>query len=244
MHQAQPVRLGGVETLGRHEVAPRGLLAQGLHHIGPDGGGQQAELGLTEAEAGRVHRDDDVGTGHQAHAAGVDIALHAGDDRHRAAVDRPEHVGQPRGVGVVFGPAVASHGLHPVQVGAGAEGLALGREHDGAQLGVLAQRGERGRQFGDQHFVEGVADLGAVQRDAGDGALGRDGQAGAHRGGVDGVERGDCPPAPRWVARNSARRASAARAASGLPPWCTPPASRPLGTSVRKRTGAVPSKPW
>ena len=44
------LRLGRAEALGGHEVAPRRLLAQRADHIRADGGRQQAEPGLAQAE--------------------------------------------------------------------------------------------------------------------------------------------------------------------------------------------------
>jgi hypothetical protein len=52
----------------------------------------------------------------------------------RAQVDGAQHLGQLQRIGLVFGVRVARHFLHPVQVGAGAEGGAIGRQHDGAQI--------------------------------------------------------------------------------------------------------------
>ena len=50
---------------------------------------------------------------------------------------------------------------------------------------------------------------------------------------------------PQVSCRNCASRSAAAARAAGSAPTCTPcPGWTPLGTSSRKRTGAVPSKPW
>jgi hypothetical protein len=102
VHQAQAVGLGGAEALGGGEVALGGALADGGDHIGRDGGRQQAQLGLAQAEVHAVGGHQHVAQRGQAHATGVAVALHAADDGHRALVDRPQHVGQGLGVGPVL----------------------------------------------------------------------------------------------------------------------------------------------
>ena len=57
---------------------------------------------------------------------------------------------------------------HPVQVGAGAEGTALARQHRDARRAVGADRLEGLVQRGDDLLVEGVVHLGPPECDGGD----------------------------------------------------------------------------
>jgi hypothetical protein len=93
--------------------------------------------------------------------------VHTPDDRHRALVQRPQHVGQFLRVSAVFLPAVVGHGAHPVQVRAGAEGLAVASQQHHAQVRVLVQAREGLGQRGDHAVVEGVAHVRAVEPDLG-----------------------------------------------------------------------------
>ncbi len=79
VHEADAQGLGGVKALAGQEVALPGAGTHGAQHVGGDGGRDQADLDLAEAEVGAVHADGHVAGRHQAQAAGVDIALHAGD---------------------------------------------------------------------------------------------------------------------------------------------------------------------
>ena len=81
-------------------------------------------------------------------------------------VDREEHRRRgPRVLHVVV-VRVARHLRHPRRIGAGTEDLARAAEHDHAQRGVLVRRFRPRRQVGNYSFVEGVAHIGPVQRDA------------------------------------------------------------------------------
>ncbi len=172
--EAHAMGLGRIEALGGDEVAPGGLLAHRADHVGTDGARQQAELRLGQAEVHALGRHQHVAHRRQPHAAGIAVALDAADHRQGAAVDGPEHVREARGVGVVLLPGVVGHRAHPVQVGTGAEGLAVSAEHHGAQAGLLSERGEGQRQLGDGFVVECVAHLGAVEEHPGDGAVALD----------------------------------------------------------------------
>ena len=132
VREAHRPRLGGAEALGGDEVAPRRLLAHGADDVRADRRRQQAEPRFAEAEGDAVGGDADVAHRREAEAAGVAVAVDAGDDRHRAAVHRPQHLGERRGVGAVLLPGVAADLAHEGQVGAGAERLAAAAEDDRA----------------------------------------------------------------------------------------------------------------
>ena len=174
VHEADAPRLGRAEAFGGEEVAVRRARPHGADDVGADGGGDQAQLDFAEAVVCRIDAHRHVAAGHQAHAAGVHVALHAGNRRLGAFVDRAQHEGEFLGVLLVLLARVVGHAAHPVQVGPGAEGRAFGHQHDGAHLRVVAQLNEGLRQFGDHLVVEGVAHVGARQHDGGDAALGGD----------------------------------------------------------------------
>ena len=93
-------------------------------------------------------------------------------DRDRARVDRLEHLGHRHRVLLVALDVERHRRAHPVDVGAGAERRTVAGEDDGPQLGrrLAGEAGERRPELGDQRGVERVVDLGAGERDAGDGA--------------------------------------------------------------------------
>ena len=66
------------------------------------------------------------------------VAVHAPDHGQRARVGDHSISASAMRVGAVLPQPVAGHGAHPVQVGAGTEGLAVPAEHDGAQRAVGA----------------------------------------------------------------------------------------------------------
>ena len=125
--------------------------------------GAHARAGL--AEAGVVGGDREVADEVQDLPAADRVAGDHGDDRLRQAAHLHVQVGDVeaadlRALGHVA--RVAAHAL----VAAGAEGqLALAGEDDRADVRVLARELERLRDLHDRLRAEGVADLGAVDRD-------------------------------------------------------------------------------
>ena len=143
--------LAGEEQLARRRLADLG------HHVGRDHGGQdaQAHLGEAELRAQRGHRD--VAGRHQPRAAAQGRAVHARHHRLGRLVDGEEEVGQGLRLAQVLLAREAGHGLHPLQVGPGAEGGPAAAEHDHAHGVHGAQVEERLAQLGDHQPVEGVA---------------------------------------------------------------------------------------
>ena len=107
-------------------------------------------------------RDDDVRARDEPAAAAERVAVHARHDRSGAAVDRLAHREEAEGIGDVLLVAQVDGGALPLDVGAGAERLALSGENDGPRV---ADVGERLGQLGDQRSVERVPPLGAGERD-------------------------------------------------------------------------------
>ena len=101
----------------------------------------------------------------EAAASAQAVALDAGDDRRRARVDRLQHPEEAQRVLDVLLVGEVDRRALPVDVGAGAEALALAGEHDGARV---ADVGERLGQIPDQLRVERVAPLGPGERDSQD----------------------------------------------------------------------------
>ena len=174
MDEAHLTSLRGAEALRSNEVAPRGLLAHGAHDVGADGGRQQAQARFAQAEVHALSRHQHVAARGQTHAAGIAVAVQPPHHRQRAAVDGPQHLRQAGGVGAVVFPAVAGHGLHPVQVSPRTEGLAMSAQHDDPHAWVLPQAAEGLGQLRDHAVIEGVADLGTVEEDLGDTAFDAD----------------------------------------------------------------------
>ena len=104
--------------------------------------------------------------GYKTHAACVRVALDLRDHGFVAGVDRVEHGGEAEGVGAILCVRVGGHAFHPVEVGACAECGAVCGEDDDADGVVVGERAESCGQFDDGGFVEGVADVGAIERDA------------------------------------------------------------------------------
>ena len=128
---------------------------------------------FAEAERDAIDGDPDIAHRGQAEAAGVAVAVDAGDHRHRAREHRPQHRRQRLGVGAVLRPGVGADLAHEGEVGASAEGLAAAAEDDRAHaagLGLRSECSEGGAELADQRAVEGVAHVGAVEPDAGDAA--------------------------------------------------------------------------
>ena len=92
-------RLGGVEALGRQEVAARRLLAHRPHHVRPDGRRDQAEPASRSGRTGARGARRDVAGGHQAHAAG---------DRRRRARGRSSASGTRRSCAASSASCIAS----------------------------------------------------------------------------------------------------------------------------------------
>ena len=182
--KADAQRLGRVKALAGQKVALPGTGAHGPQHVGGDGGGDQANLHFRQAKVRLLHRHGHVAGGHQAHAPGVHIALHAGDGGVRAGGNGVQHGGQLACVGQVFFAGVVGHGPHPVEVGPGAKGRAFGGQHHGADIVTLADFGKRGGDFGNHHIAESVADFRLAQ--------GEGGNPGIH-GSDDGTGHGSAP---------------------------------------------------
>jgi hypothetical protein len=110
------------------------------------------------------------------HAA-VGRPLHAGDCRFLHLVEHAQHAGEPERVALGFLGVVLSGTLHPVEVSAGAEALAGAGDDDDADIAVDVHLYQRRGQILNQHVVEGIVPLGAVQRDDADAAVdfGKDG---------------------------------------------------------------------
>ncbi|KAG1187032.1 hypothetical protein G6F35_014526 [Rhizopus arrhizus] len=163
VQQPQAQRGGGVKTFGGQEIAVGRPFAHGPDHIGADGGGQQPQAGFRQAEVRGIRGDGDVAGRQQAHAAGVGIAVHAGNDGFGARPDGVQHIGQPGGVGAIVGVGMRGHLAHPVQVAARAERLAGAGQEQHAHTGILRHLPDGAGQRGDQGLVESVAHVGAVQ---------------------------------------------------------------------------------
>ena len=115
---------------------------------------------------GIVGGDGDVGASGESATAAEAVALDPGHDGSGASVDRSEHPVQAERVLDVLLVAEVDRRALPVDVGAGAEALALTRQDDGPRV---ANVGEGLGQLANELRVEGVSPLGLVDRDSEDG---------------------------------------------------------------------------
>ncbi len=165
MDEADRERLGGANPRRRQRQAARVALADRVQHVRTDRRRQDAELRLADGEARVVGGDRDVAGAGEADAAAERGALDARDGRLRAGVDSAQHRRElARVVEVPFDRRLA-RALHPVEVGAGAEVLAVAGEHDHAHAVVGAEPREGRVEFGDHLFVERVVDVRPRHRD-------------------------------------------------------------------------------
>ena len=169
--QADLLRAHGLEALAGEEQLARRRLADLGDHVRRDHGGHDAQAHLGEAEVRAQGGHRDVAGRHQAAAPAERGAVHARHDRLRALVDGEEEVGQGLRLAQVLLAREAGHGLHPLQVGARAEGGPAAAEHDHAHGVHRAEVEEHLAQLGDHQAVERVARVGPVEPDARHGAL-------------------------------------------------------------------------
>ena len=166
-HEPDPEGDVGPEPLAGEEVAAR-VCPDPRQHEGRDDRGHDAEPDLCEAKDRLGVGDDDVRARDEPAAATERVAVHARNDRSGAAVDRLAHRVEPKRVGDVLLVAQVDGGALPLDVGAGAERLALSGQDDRP---CVADVGERLGQLGDQGGVERVPTLGTGERDAEDTAI-------------------------------------------------------------------------
>ena len=107
----------------------------------------EAEAGEVAREAGLGRRHPEVGRERETEAAADRRALHRGDGRHRGA-------GDPCGLRVEVARVIDHVGA--AEVGARAEVLALGAEHDHPAVGMVAEVLERVGERGEHVEVEVV----------------------------------------------------------------------------------------
>ena len=150
-----PSRLG-VESLASEEEAPRRRGADPREDEGRDDGRDDPELDLREAEDGVGRGDGHVGTAHEPGAAPERVSLNPADDGGRARVDCLQHPEEPERILDVVVVGKVDRRALPVDVGAGAEAVAVPREDDRARVAGL---GEGVGQLADQCRIEGVPPL-------------------------------------------------------------------------------------
>jgi dihydrodipicolinate synthase/N-acetylneuraminate lyase len=156
------------EALARQEPAPGSPRADPGEHERRDDRGDDSEPDLGEAEDCVRGGDRDVGTGDEAAASPEGVAVHERDHGGRAPVDRLTHAVEAHRVLDVLLVREVDRRALPVDVGAGAEALALAGENDGTRVSYVR---EGIRQLGDESGVEGIAPLRAGQRHPQDGPV-------------------------------------------------------------------------
>ena len=162
VHQALRQRLLSADEVPRHQHL-KGLLGADIAHQGH--AGCAAEQPVVDAAGGKAclaHRHRQIALRHQLTAGCRGDAMHARDHRHRQLGDaHHQAAATPEQVLVIgeLGPLA-----HFLQVVAGAKGLAVGRQHHGAQAFVGLQRVQGGLQSTQHFFTQRVETLRTVQR--------------------------------------------------------------------------------
>ena len=151
------------EPLAGQEVAARGSRSDLREHERRDHSRDDPELHLGEAEDGIVGGNGDVGASGQSATAAEAVALDPGNDWSGTTVDGSEHPVQAERVLDVLLVAEVDRRALPVDVGAGAEALALTGQDHGPRV---AHVGEGLCQLANELRVERVSSLGLVDRDA------------------------------------------------------------------------------
>src|SRR5438034_6729384 len=158
VHEADPVRLGGVDQLARHGQ----LVGPEPHQPGQEPARAAVEgepdAHEDEREARALRREANVGREREARAVPGRHPVDGGDDGLRHAPDGADD----RVVSPLDQVAGERRG-RLLQVRAGGEGAARAGQDDGAHGRVLARRRQPAVEAGDQRLVERVAPRGAVQ---------------------------------------------------------------------------------
>ena len=127
----------------------------------------QACVDLGHPELSRVGGNDQIARAHQAESAGERVPVDARDDRLAKSRHVLEEVDERSAEAMLLDLRLLCG--EATEVAARAEGLVpLPRENDDADRVVSARFAEGGTQFGHDGDVQGVALLGAVDRDARD----------------------------------------------------------------------------
>ena len=137
--------------------------ANGLDDVGADGGGDETQARLGEAEVRALDGDGQVAGGRKACPAAERAALDQGHGQHRQVVQGLQHLGQFEGVGAVVVFRMVQRHAHPAEVGAGRERPARAAEEDHPHALGAGQGVERLQQRRDQVGVKGVLPLRPVQ---------------------------------------------------------------------------------
>ena len=164
--QTDLVRASRIEADAGREERGRVSETDLAHDVRRHDRRQDAETHLGEREHRLGRGDRDVRDRDEPAATADRRSLHPREQRHRELVQPAEHLRQRAGVGDVLREAEIGHAAHPVEVRAGAEGVALAAKDDGARSGIDAA--EEVAQLRDEVRVERVAHVRARERDPGD----------------------------------------------------------------------------
>jgi dihydrodipicolinate synthase/N-acetylneuraminate lyase len=168
VYQPDAERDVGSETLARQEPAPGRPGPDLREDERRDDGGNDPQPNLREPEHRLLGRDRDVGARDEAAAAAERVAVNLDHHRSRAAVDRLAHPEEPEGVLDVLLVGKVDRGALPLDVGAGAEVLALTGEDYGTRVPDIR---ECVGELPDESRVERVTPLRTRQGDLQDGAV-------------------------------------------------------------------------
>jgi hypothetical protein len=103
----------------------------------------------------------------QSHRAGKGRALHPRQSGLGAGVDDMEQMGQGAGIRHVLIVGIVRHAAHPVEIGPGAEGFAIGPQQHRADRRIAGGMMIGGREQGDEPIVEGIVHLRTIEGEGG-----------------------------------------------------------------------------
>lgn len=166
VEQADGVGFFGVEDLAEQEEFTDVPLAELTAKERHDHGREQAAVNLGEAEFRVGGRNSEVAGAHETRAAGEGGTVDGGDGDKARRGERAESAGD------VFGGVVGASGVEGFgEVESGAKHGAGAAEDEHATGGIGLGDGESGPEFLEQGGAEGVALVGAIEREGSDRAL-------------------------------------------------------------------------
>jgi hypothetical protein len=174
--EANGLRTRGIEAHPGQEQLARGRRADLLQHVGRDHRRQNTQLRFGKAKDRRLVCDHNVTDRRQAGATAQSGAVNTADHYRRHRVDGEKHLSAGARIADVVGLAGAGYLRHPRRVGARTEDLARAGKHHDTKRGIAVRRSGPVSKFSDDVFVEGVADVGTVQRHILDGTAPLDGE--------------------------------------------------------------------
>jgi hypothetical protein len=168
VNQAETHGGARIEAFGAQEQATRLAGSDSLDDEGTDGGGDQAELDFRERKTRINTCYRDVTTGNQSDAAAKGVAVDDSQCWAREACELVEHVSDLARILQIFLFRVLGHAPHPIQIGAGGKALAAADDPYHPHMVVAGQLIQCFTESADEHIVERVVHIGAIENQRSD----------------------------------------------------------------------------